>query len=146
MKIALIDPDVHYQNVFKDFTKDNYPDVDVFDGTKDFGLAEISDYDVLFINHNLPGDVTANFLINSLNGKVQADVAIIGTTFSHITWKNAKDKRIKKLFMKKERNKYTHQKVLAWLDYVRIKKCIKSKKESELIKLFGSNAGELCQS
>jgi len=88
---------------------------------------------VLLINHHLPGDVSANYLINSLNGKLKADVAIIGASYDHLTWENAKDKRIKKLFIKKEYNKYTFRKILAWLEFVRIKKAINRKGEEDLL-------------
>jgi len=115
MKICLIIPNESYYPVFKDMVGE-YGKITFVRNAREFGAIKDLEWDVIVVDHHLP-EMHGEFLIESIQNKTEAHLALIGMNGKIYNDKNVKNNRIRRLFQR-----YDHRKIIAWFDSIVLEK------------------------
>ena len=126
MKICLIIPNESYVTVFKDMVGD-YGEITYFRNAREFGAVQNLEWDAIIVDHHLP-EMHGEFLIESIQDKTDAHLALIGINGVIYTDKNVKNPRISRLLQR-----YDHRRIINWFESIALEKKLLKQLETTLL-------------
>ena len=130
MKIALLDDDVNYHNLFKHEFKVADVDVSYYLTPHDLYTSGVWRFDGILVDHNLGAGVKGNEVIDDLKPKYpNIEFALISTTGDIYNDCHVNNKKISALISKEENEdckpKYDLENIHLWVDYVKNKPIVR---------------------